>query len=153
MLKDKKVKTSKNKVGDREAYGTPKYPYCSTPNSLRRFLEIAPDRPKPSKVVGTTLKGWGFKNTNDQSILRVLKKLELLSPSGETTSHYVSFMNKDSGPAVLGQRIKLVYSDLFENVAHPENANPEDLKNFFNTNAGGGKEAVRQQIETFKALS
>lgn len=131
----------------------PKYPYCTTPKSLRRFLEMAPDKPKPPKVVGSTLKVWGLKNSNDQSILRVLKTLGLLGSNGETTTAYAEFMKKDSGPAALGRQIRSVYAELFQNVAKPESANNVELTNFFNIHSGGSEKTVRLQIDTFKALA
>ncbi len=134
-------------------HGDPKYPYTLTPNSLRRFLDLVPTKPKPPKIIGDTLKVWGLKNTNDASIIRVLKKIDLLSSGGEPTSHYADFMKKDIGPAVLGQRIRVVYGPLFDNVTNPEKANNEELRSFFNINSGGSTETIRLQIETFKALA
>ena len=134
-------------------YGEPKFPYTLTPNSLRRFLEMVPTKPRPPKITGETLKVWGFKNTNDASLLRVLKKLDLLSSAGEPTAHYTEFMNRETGASVLGQRIRAVYPALFDTVANPEKASNEDLKNFFNINSGGAEETIRLQIETFKALA
>src|SRR5689334_415394 len=95
-------KTRKKKASSRttraETTTEPKFPYCITPKSLRRFLEMVPQKPKPPKVTGVTLKGWGLNNNNDQSILRVLKAVDLLGPSGETTPTYAEFMTKDRGP-------------------------------------------------------
>src|SRR3989338_8913681 len=131
----------------------PAYPYTTVPNSLRRFLELVPQKPKPPKVNGDTLKVWGLKNSNDQSILRVLKKLDLLSSNGDTAATYAEFMRPDIGASVLGQKIKSVYSKLFENVANPGTASTEELTSFFNIHSGGGEKTIRFQIDTFKALS
>jgi hypothetical protein len=131
----------------------PKYPYCTTPKSLRRFLEMAPEKPKPPKVVGSTLKVWGLKNSNDQTILRVLKALGLLTSNGETTPIYADFMKRETGAATLGRQIRTVYPELFQNVAKPETASNDDLKNFFNIHSGGSENTVRLQIDTFKALA
>jgi len=131
----------------------PAYPYTTVPNSLRRFLELVPQKPKPPKVNGDTLKVWGLKNSNDQSILRVLKKLDLLSSNGDTAATYAEFMRPDIGASVLGQKIKSVYSKLFENVANPGTASTEELTSFFNIHSGGGEKTIRFQIDTFKALA
>lgn len=129
------------------------FPYTTKPNSLRRFLELAPKKPKPPKIIGDTLKVWGFKDGNDASILRVLKKLELLSSGGETTDYYAEFMKQGTGPEALGQRVKIVYETLFQNVPNPEKASNEDLRNFFNIHSGGSEGTIKYQIETFKALA
>ena len=150
-------KTSKRKASTKaardETTGNPKFPYCVTPKSLRRFLEMVPQKPKPPKITGSTLKVWGLKNSNDQGILRVLKAVDLLGSGGETTSTYAEFMVKDKGPAALGKKIRTVYSALFENVPNPENASNSDLTSFFNINSGGGGRTIRYQIDTFKALA
>lgn len=140
-------------IGSASTHGDPKYPYSLTPNSLRRFLGMIPNKPRPPKITGETLKVWGFKNTNDASVLRVLKKLDLLSSAGEPTNYYAEFMKMDTGPAALGYRVRVVYAALFNNVANPEKATNEDLKNFFNIHSGGADETIRLQIETFKALA
>ncbi len=83
----------------------PKFPYTNKPNSLRKFLEQIPQRPKPAKVNFDLLKGWGLKDTNDQSIIRVLKALGFVGSNGEPTDRYTEFMTPGKGPAVLGDAI------------------------------------------------
>ncbi len=114
---------------------------------------MVPQKPKPPKVTGATLKVWGLKNSNDHSILRVLKAVDLLGANGDTTPTYAEFMTKDKGPAALGKKIRAVYSTLFENVPNPEKASNADLTNFFNIHSGGGERTIRYQIDSFKALA
>jgi len=129
------------------------FPYCTAPSSLRRFLTMVPGKPKPPKVTTSTLQTWGLKSGNDSSILRVLKKLDLLGSNNETTQTYADFMRKETGPATLGRKIKAVYEKLFETVSKPETAPNSELINFFNINSGGGERAIRYQVDTFKALA
>lgn len=149
----KKKKAKKDNGTDEATYGNPLFPYCTVPKSLRRFLETVPTKPKPPKITGGTLKVWGFRSSNDISILRVLKELGLLSSAGEPTTYYAGYMNKETGAAVLGARIKAVYEGLFQNVTNPEKASNDELKSFFNIHSGGGEKTIRFQIETFKALA
>jgi hypothetical protein len=150
--KNKSTSADKNKNSNENSYSDPKFPYCTVPKSLRKFLEIIPTKPKPPKINGTTLKTWGLKNSNDQSILRVLKKLDFLSSAGEPTSNYSDFMQKSTGPSALGKRIIAVYETLFQNIKDPKQSSTEDLINFFNINSGGGEKTIRFQVDTFKAL-
>jgi hypothetical protein len=69
---------------------------------------MVPGKPKPPKVTTSTLQTWGLKSGNDSSILRVLKKLDLLGSNNETTQTYADFMRKETGPATLGRKIKAV---------------------------------------------
>src|ERR1043166_5933567 len=95
----------------------PKYPYTIAPKALRRFLDLVPTKPKPPKVTIATLKTWGFKSSNDTTILRVLKAIGLLGSSGETTEEYASYMNPITGAAALGRLVRETYEKLFQNVA------------------------------------
>lgn len=132
--------------------GKPAFPYCLTPNSLRRFLELVPKKPKPGKVNIDTLKAWGLKNTNDQSIIRVLKAVGLVSSTNEPTERYVEFMASDKGPAVLAAAIKAVWAPLFESSHEPHKEDAATIRNYFHVHSGGGERAIQLQIQTFKAL-
>lgn len=48
-----------------DASTKPVFPYSTRPNSLRKFLETVPKKPKPTKVNVETLRAWGLKDTND----------------------------------------------------------------------------------------
>jgi hypothetical protein len=133
--------------------GQPKFPYTTQPKALRRLLAEIPKRPKPPKISLSTLKAWDVSGTNDTSPISVLKKVGLLGQSGEPTDLYVEFMKTGTGPAVLAERIRAVYRALFENSHAPQNEPDEELKKLFHIHSGGGEDAMRYQIQTFKALS
>lgn len=145
---------NKNTPSDNEGNGgEPRYPYTVAPKTLRRFLELVPNKPKPPKVNASTLKTWGFKSGNDVSILRVLKKVGVLGPSGDPTQAYADYMKTGTGAAALGKQIKLTYEALFQNVKTPEKAQNEELRNFFNINSSGSERTIQLQVDTFKALA
>ena len=62
-------------------------------------------------------------------------------------------MKTGSGPPVLGERIRDVYRILFENSHAPQSEPDDELKKLFHIHSGGGDDAMRYQIQTFKALS
>lgn len=102
-------------------------------------------------MASTTLKTWGFKDSNDATILRVLKRIGFLSDSGESTEAYTSFMKKDIGPVALGDRLRATYPQLFDHIADPARASTEELTNFFNIHSGGS--TIQLQVQTFKAMA
>jgi hypothetical protein len=149
-----KQSPAKSKKGAKPATGTgtqPKFPYTNKPNSLRKFLEQIPKRPKPAKINGETLRGWGFKDTNDYSVIRVLKALGLVGDNGEPTEKYTAFMTPGKGPAVLGEAIRRVWAPLFELSHQPNKEEDEKLRNYFNIHSGGSETTLAFQIQTFKA--
>jgi hypothetical protein len=130
----------------------PLYPYTNKPKSLRRLLNEIPKRPKPTKVNFDMLRSWGFNDSNDQSVLRVLKAVHLIDQGNVPTENYVKFMSIDQGPAVLGKALRQVYPALFEASHEPYNEPSEKLKNLFNIHSGGDRRVIEYQIQTFKAL-
>lgn len=134
--------------------GQPSFPYTTEPRALDRLLNEIPKRPKPPKMTMDTLKGWGVSNNNNATTaISVLKKLGLLNGSGEPTEIYVSYMKTGVGPATLGQRIKETYRILFENSHAPHKESQEELKKLFHIHSGGGNDAMRLQVSTFKVLA
>jgi hypothetical protein len=131
---------------------TPKFPYTVRPNALRKFLAEVPKRPKPTKVNRTLLASWSLAGGANESIIRVLKAVGLLAPSGEPTEIYTNFMREGTGPAVLGQKIREVYAPIFEATAAPYKESTDVLKNLFNIHSGGAPATIDLQIQTFKAL-
>lgn len=135
-------------------HGEPKFPYTTEPKALRRLLAEIPKRPRPTKLTMDTLKAWNVSsNNNARTAINVLKKLGLLGSNGEPTPKYVEFMKTGTGPTELAKSIKEVYSVLFENSHAPQDEPDDELKNLFHIHSGGGEDAMRLQIQTFKALS
>lgn len=136
------------------ATGEPKFPYTTEPKALRRLLVEIPKRPKPPKLTMEVLKSWGVsKNNNARTAVNVLKKLGLIGSAGEPTDYYIQYMQTGTGPGVLGMRIKDVYKSLFDNVHAPQDEPAEELRKLFNIHSGGGEDAMRLQVQTFKALA
>lgn len=155
--KKAKKKASNKATSDdtekRTAGGTkPKFPYTTKPSSLRRFLKDVPGKPKPSKFDRDLLRAWGFGDSNDYTMLRVLKAIGLLNDRNEPTDTYAQFMLLDGGAKAIAPSIRSVYEPLFQASLEPYKESNEMLKNLFNIHSGGGDKALDQQIQTFKVL-
>jgi hypothetical protein len=149
-------KRSGKKKGEQESTtekSEPKFPYTTTVASLRKFLSLAPNKPKPPQVSLATLKTWGIKDNNASTVCRVCREIGLIDSSDRPTPEYESFMKKDMGAATLGRLVRNKYSLLFDHVTNPERASSDDLKNFFNIYSGGSERTIELQIATFKALA
>lgn len=139
------------KVDDR---GTPIFPYTTEPKALRRLLAEIPKRPKPPKVDLAKLKAWDVSNNNNaRTAINVLKRVGLLNDSGSPNDTYVEFMKTGIGPTVLAGRLREIYRPLFEAAHAPQSEPDEELKKLFHIHTGGGDDAMRLQIQTFKALA
>jgi len=136
----------------KKANTEPKFPYTTKPSSLRRLLQEIPKKPKPPKFDSELLKSWGFTDSNDYSMIRVLKAVGLLDSSNQPTPLYATYMQMDGGAVALGEPIKKVYEPMFHASHTPYKEPLEKLQNLFNIHSGGGDRALDQQIQTFKAL-
>lgn len=145
--KNRKKKTASST----NASTPPAFPYSNKPNSLRKFLEQIPQKPRPPKVNVDTLKAWGLRDSNDQSIIRVLKALGFVSSNNEPTDRYTEFMTPGQGPGVLADAVKEVWAPLFQHSHTPHREDDATLKNYFNIHSGGSDKTLAYQIQTFKA--
>jgi hypothetical protein len=137
-----------------EDTGTPVFPYTTEPKALRRLLAEIPKRPKPPKVDLDKLRAWDVsKNNNARTAINVLKKVGLLNDGGAPNENYVEFMKTGTGPVLLGNRLREVYRPLFESAHAPQSESEDELKKLFHIHTGGGDDAMRLQIQTFKALA
>jgi len=101
-----------------------------------------------------TLKSWNVSSSgNSGTIISVMKKIRLLNDGGTPTDAYVEFMKASTGPAVLATKVRETYRVLFENSNAPQSESPENLKSLFNIHTGGGEDAMRLQMQTFKILT
>lgn len=145
-------KKTSTRAPRQEQNTAPRFPYTTKPSSLRRLLKDIPNRPRPPKFDKPLLKSWGFGDSNDMTMLRVLKSVNLLNDRNEPTDIYSAFMNLSDGSRALGPEIKKVYAPFFQASHAPFNETNEKLKNLFNIHSGGGDRAIENQIQTFKAL-
>lgn len=148
----KRAKHKKSNAQEDSQETQPIFPYTTKPGSLRKFLEQITKRPKPNKINLASLKSWGLRDTNDKTIIRVIKKLDLVDASNVPTAKYVDFMKMNTGSFILGDAIKSVYSPLFEQSHEPHKLDDAEIKNLFNIHSGGGERTISLQIQTFKAL-
>ncbi|MGB7434389.1 MAG: DUF5343 domain-containing protein [Candidatus Acidiferrum sp.] len=128
------------------------FTYTSVPNSLRQFLKGVPNRGIPPKVSGKHLKSIGLKESNDQSIIRVLKFVGLLNSDGSPSEIYKGFRDKSRGPNLLAQQILKAYKDLFDTYPDAQAQSDENLRNFFTGKTDLGKAAIGFTVSTFKVL-
>jgi hypothetical protein len=145
--------TKKSRGSNAEPTTTPKFPYTNKPTSLRKFLELIPKKPKPNKVNTDLLRSWGFKDSNDQTIIRVLKALKLVGSNNEPTDTYVKYMSPTTGPGILAEAVREVWGPLFESSHEPHREDSETLRNYFHIHSGGGEKAIALQIQTLKSVA
>ena len=153
MAKSAKRPKKNTDVESKTVTSEPKFPYTITPNSLRKFLKLVPDKPRPTSVNHALLKSWGLLDTNAHSVIRVLKKVGLVKENNEPSDDYTTFMDPKAGPAMLGVRIRSVYAPLFQASKSPHKDDDPDLRRLFNIHSGGSAATLNYQIATLRVLA
>lgn len=118
------------------------------PAILAKIVEGAP----PAKFTLAHLKGIGFKSSNDEGVLPLLKDLGFLAADGTPTKRYQDYRDRSRSRAVLGQAIKEAYEDLFHiNEKLSENDRPA-IEGRFKSVHNATDEVAKRQAMTFLAL-
>ncbi len=129
-----------------------KFPYTLKSGSLKKYFEKIPSVGLEKKITLKYIESLGFKSSNDRSILPILKFLKFIDDSGAPTKKYEEYRDKSKSSKILGAAVKESYSALFRQYPDAENKEHSTLQNYFSTNSGLGKSAVKAMVETFKAL-
>lgn len=87
--------------------------YMTSVKNLPLILQKIVDGTAPEKFTVAHLKGIGFKSSNDQAILPLLKDLGFLTADGTPTKRYLDYRDKSRSKQVLGQALLEAYEDLF----------------------------------------
>lgn len=128
------------------------YPYTKVVGNLKKFFVIIQTAGVPSKVTQKTLESFGFKSTNDRSIISILKTLEFVSSDNTPTANWTAFRNKEKAGVILGNCIIKAYSDLFDMYPDAYQKDNEAIRNFFSANTSVGEQAIGAMVNTFKSL-
>ena len=127
--------------------------YTTKPTSLAKFLDHIQTAGVPPKVNGAYLKSVGFRDSNDTSVIRVLKSVGFVDAAGTPTPSWRAYRDRSKGRAVLGEAVKRAYRDLFETYPDADRKDTEALRNFFSAHSTAGNEALALAVRTFKALA
>jgi hypothetical protein len=129
------------------------YPQIISNNKIEPILKRIRTAAKPEKLNQELLATWGFTASNDRAMPRVLKALGFLSEGGEPTEFYDRLRDTSDWKRVLGERIRLTYSDLYAMDPIIHNTPETEVKGVISRITGKDEETVRRYYLTFKALS
>lgn len=128
-------------------------PYMPSIKNIPKILEKVQHAAVPEAFTYEFLKDLGFSSSNDRSILKVLKYLGMLDPSGRPQSSYREFVDHTKTKQVLAERLRIAYDDLYaSNKKAHENA-VDNLKGWFKSKTGKGDAVALKMASTFKALA
>lgn len=128
------------------------YPYMMSNNKIAPILQKIQAAARPNKFTHEFLKKMGFTSTNDRAIIPMLKKLGFLLEDGTPTEYYDRLKDATIHPYVVGERIKVLYNDLFSINTNIQNASDDEIKGAISRITGKEAEVVNRYFVTFKTL-
>jgi hypothetical protein len=106
----------------------------------------------PDKFTVAHLKSIGFKSSNDQGIIPLLKDLGFLSSDGSPTQRYHAYRDRSNSKIILGEALNEAYGDLFHINEKPTEADRVAIEGKFKSVHNTTDRVSKEQAKTFYAL-
>lgn len=106
----------------------------------------------PDKFTVAHLKSIGFKSSNDQGVIPLLKDLGFLSADGAPTQRYHAYRDRSNSKIVLGEALHEAYGDLFHVNEKPTESDRTAIEGKFKSVHNTTDRVSKEQAKTFYAL-
>lgn len=127
------------------------YPYTQNTGSLTGIIKAIGSHGVPDKFTTKELPVWGYKSSNDRSIISVLKFIGFIDSAGNPTQLWKDARTKPEEATAAG--VRSGYNDLFKTFPNAHQKDGEALTNFFKAKTTVGDAAVKMMVATFRALA
>lgn len=129
------------------------YPYSTATGTIQKILAKIQTVGQPAKLDATWMSSIGFTKASEQKMIAILKFLGFAEKDGSPTDIWLKFRSNKTGKAVLGDAIKLAYSDLYQTYPNAHEIARDELSHFFTTRTTAGALALSHTINTFRNLA
>lgn len=130
-----------------------RYPYTISNNKIEPILTRIRSAARPERFSQELLKTWGFTASNDRAMVRVMRDLGFVGPTGTPTEHYDRLRHPNDWPYVLAERIQDLYRDLYAIDSNMHRAPESEIRGAMSRVTGKDDETVQRYYNTFKALA
>ncbi len=106
-------------------------PYFVTLGNIPKYLSKLQTAGTPEKFDIKFMKEvLGFKSNNDQRLIKILKSMEFLDPSGIPLKRYHDFRAEGASSLALASGIRTAYQPLFKRNVNAHTASEEEIKGY-----------------------
>src|SRR5262249_48803383 len=126
--------------------------YVQTPAQLGEFFRQSRQGQAPRQFTRQHLKDLGFRSSNHNAFIPLLKALGFLSADGQPTSRYHDYRNEAQSRQVLGQALREAYADLFVLRSNPTDADRSLIEGKFKSTHNATDRTAKLMATTFYAL-
>lgn len=126
--------------------------YLTSVKNLPAIMAKIVEGTAPKKFNTAHLKGIGFKSSNDQGVLALLKDLGFLGDDGTPIQRYHAYRDASRSSAVLGEALREAYEELFHINAKPGDGDRGAIKGKFKSVHNVSDGVAQKMTTTFYAL-
>ena len=126
--------------------------YMTSVKNLSSIFSKIIEGTAPDKFTVAHLKSIGFKSSNDQGIIPLLKELEFLGPDGSPTQRYHAYRDRSNSKKVLGEALHKAYGDIFHINERPTEVDRKAIEGKFKSEHNATDRVSKEQAKTFYAL-
>ena len=126
--------------------------YLTSVKNLPAIMAKIVEGTAPKKFNTAHLKGIGFKSSNDQGVLALLKDLGFLADDGAPLQRYHAYRDASRSSAVLGEALREAYEELFHINAKPSDGDRGAIKGKFKSVHNVSDGVAQKMTTTFYAL-
>lgn len=145
-------RTVQGKLDQRNEMDT-NVPYMPSVTNLSKILDAIQRAGVPDVFNLDFLKDLGFTSSNDRPVIKVLKYLGMLDTAGHPQTPYREFVDHTKAKAVLAERLRVAFDDLFLSDQDANKKAVEQLKGWFKTKTGASDSVAKKMSTQFKALA
>lgn len=127
------------------------YPYTQNTGNLIDLIKSIGKNGIPDKFTTRELPIWGYKSSNDRSIIGVLRFIGFLDSSSTPTSLWRQARTEPEKAVAAG--VRSGYKALFQMFPDADRKDAEALTNFFKAKTTVGDAAIKMMVATLKALT
>lgn len=129
------------------------FPYTPTPGKLEEFLKKLQSVGVPPKIDQKYLGAVGFTSSSSRPFIPVMKKAQLIDPSGKPTDFYTrGLRGGEAGRTLVATGIRAGYENLFQVYSDAPDRPESDLAVFFKSHSDLDDKKVSLAVKTFKAV-
>lgn len=110
------------------------------------------DGQAPERFTHQLLKDWGFSSTNDRAFVPLLKELGFLTADGKPTPLYHDYRDHSRSKTVMGQALRVAYSDIFLIKEHPTASDRAAVEGKFKSFHNASENVAGLMAKTFFGL-
>ena len=126
--------------------------YMVTSKNLPDIFKKIREGTAPAKFTLSHFKGLGFKSSNDQPVIGILKDLKFLSDEGVPLPRYHAYRDPSRSKAIMAEALRDAYADLFHLNERPQPSDRAAIEGKFKSTHNVSDKLAEVQAKTFFTL-